>query len=540
MKPRAARRAAAIAMAIGVAVSLGAAPARAQQEPIEQGRFDIQFFRPSAAPRDLMVVQKSEVIGHLSPTLGVYIDVGFDPLVLFNVDTGQTIDAVSSRVQVTGLVGIGLFDWADLRLAVPFIPWQTSDNLFMLGTEGTVRSPVMGDVRLQGRVALPFFNRSGRYPSGLGLAISGDINLPTGDPLAFTGDGVLTGGFSVIADYRLDFGGLFPGSLITVNAGMWLRPERQFAGVLLGDMASFGMAAELYVIQRLGISLIGEVYGYPRIDVLKDITSQFSEAAKHIPAEWLFGIRWQTQLGVTVTFGTSFGAPCDFGVPSLRLISGVTWQPLISREQEEINRILESRRADPDDDGLIGEVDECPYEAGPAENRGCPDVDSDGDGIVDREDACPDLPADGRGKDGCPVAYVEGDRIVILDKVHFATDKDIILDESKPVLEAVARVLGTRPDIKLVRIEGHTDVRASDAYNLDLSQRRVNSVMQHLVDSGVAPARLEAKGYGHTRPLVDDARCDLPDEALDQACLKLTSMNRRVEFHIVRWASESP
>lgn len=540
MSPRPALRPVAVAATVAVTLALGAGPARAQEEPIEQGRFDIQFFRPSAAPRDLMVVQKSEVIGHLSPTLGVYVDVGFDPLVLFNVDTGQTIDAVSSRVQVTGLAGIGLFDWADLRLAVPFIPWQTSDNLFMLGTEGTVRSPVMGDVRVSGRVALPLFNRAGRYPSGLGLAIAGDLNLPTGDPLAFTSDGVLTGGFNVIADYRLDFGGLFPGSLITVNAGMWLRPERQFAGVLLGDMATFGMAAEVYVLQRLGISLIGEVYGYPRIDVLKDITRQFSEAAKHIPAEWLFGLRWQTQLGVTVTFGTSFGAPCDFGVPSFRLISGVTWQPLISREQEEINRILEGRRADPDDDGLIGDVDECPEDTGPAENRGCPDVDGDGDTIVDREDACPELPADGRGKDGCPVAYVEGDRIVILDKVHFATDEDIILDESKPVLEAVARVLLTRPDIELVRIEGHTDVRASDAYNLDLSQRRVDSVMRYLIENGVTPARLEATGYGHTKTLVDDSGCDRPDEELDEPCLKLTSMNRRVEFHIVRWASRSP
>jgi len=526
----------AAACAVVMAGSLaGAGAARAQQEPIETGRFDIQFFRPSAAPRDLLVVQKSEVIGHLSPTLGVFLDLGFDPLVLFSVDTGQTIEAVSSRVQVTGLAGIGLFDWADLRLAVPFIPWQTSDNLFQLGTEGQVRAPVMGDMRVTGRVALPFFNRNGRYPTGPGMAISADLNLPTGDPLSFTGDGVVTGGVTLIADYRLDFGGVFPGSLVSVNAGMWLRPERQFAGVLLGNMATFGVAAELYVIQRLGISLIGEVYGYPRFEVLKDMPTQFADAAKHIPAEWLFAIRWQTQLGVTFTFGASFGAPCDFGVPSLRLVSGLTWQPLISREQEEINRILEGRRADPDDDGLIDTIDECPEDRGPPENRGCPDKDTDFDTIVDREDMCPALAQEGRGKGGCPVAFVQGDRIVILDKVHFATDKDIILDESKPVLEAVARVLITRPDIEFVRIEGHTDVRATDAYNLDLSQRRVNSVMLYMVEQGVAAERLQAKGYGHTTPLVDDAACDRPDEALDPKCLELTSLNRRVEFHIVRW-----
>jgi OOP family OmpA-OmpF porin len=534
MRPMAAAPVAAIfatILVLGVALDAGTSFAQAPEE----GRFDIQFFRPSAAPRDLMVVQKSEVIGHLSPTLGVYLDAGFDPLVLFDVDTGETIEAVSSRLQVTGLAGIGLFDWADLRLAVPFIPWQTSDNLFRLGTEGQIRTPVMGDLRVSGRVALPFFNRAGRYPTGPGLAIAADLNLPTGDPLAFSGDGVLTGGVTLIADYRLDFGGLFPGSLITLNTGLWLRPERQFAGILLGDMATFGLAAEVYVIQRLGISLIGEVYGYPRLDVLKDLPTKFADAAKHVPAEWLFGLRWQTQLGVTVTFGASFGAPCDFGVPSFRLISGVAWTPLISREQEEINRILESRRADPDDDGLIGDVDECPEDEGPPENRGCPDKDSDNDTIVDREDMCPAIPQEGRGKGGCPVAFVQGDRIVILDKVHFATDEDVILDESKPVLEAVARVLKTRPDIEYVRIEGHTDVRATDAYNLDLSQRRVNSVMAYLIEQGVTPERLEARGYGHTKPLVDDSACDRPDEELDTKCLADTSLNRRVEFHIVRW-----
>src|SRR5262245_27513981 len=96
------RRMATTILALGLALGVSVGTSRAQQAP-EEGRFDIQFFRPSAAPRDLMVVQKSEVIGHLSPTLGVYLDAGFDPLVLFDIDTGETIEAVSSRVQVTGL-----------------------------------------------------------------------------------------------------------------------------------------------------------------------------------------------------------------------------------------------------------------------------------------------------------------------------------------------------------------------------------------------------------------------------------------------------
>jgi OOP family OmpA-OmpF porin len=154
---------------------------------------------------------------------------------------------------------------------------------------------------------------------------------------------------------------------------------------------------------------------------------------------------------------------------------------------------------------------------------------------VDRIDECPDEPAGPGGQKGCPIAHVKGDEIVILDQVHFATDKDVILPESKPVLVAVAQVLLTHPDIREVRIEGHTDVRAGDAYNMNLSQRRVDSVMKFLVDEqGIDPVRLKAVGYGHTAPLFDDKGCLGPDDGLSEECKRNTSRNRRVVFRILR------
>ncbi len=493
----------------------------------EEGRFDAQAFRPVAAPRDLVVIQKSEVIGHLSPTLGVFTDLGFDPLVLVDNFTGETVDAVAARMTVTGLLGIGFFDKygipLDVQLAVPFIANQSSGNLRLIGTEGEVDSSSLGDIRLSARMAIPGLYRKDDVTSGFGLAISGDINFPTGSVAAFTSDGVRTYGANVVADYR--FGA---GALITANAGVWLRPERELAGVQMGDMASLGVAAEGYVIQRWGISVLGGAYGYPALDKLPD-------SPRQIPSEVFLALRWQTKHGVTITIGGSFGAACSFGAPALRLFNGVTWQPSGSREQEEINRILESRSLDPDGDGVIGDKDKCPQKPGPPENGGCPDVDTDGDTVVDRLDRCPDEPQDKLGKDGCPVAFVEGNRIVILDKVHFATDDDVILAESMPIIDAVAEVLQARAEIMHVRIDGHTDIRASDTYNLALSQRRVDSVMAALLERGVAPERLSARGWGHTNPLADDSECNRPDEELDAACLALTSKNRRVEFHIDRW-----
>src|SRR5262245_23655727 len=146
----------------------------------EEGRFDAQVFRPSAAPRDLVMVRKSEVIGHLSPVIGLYSDLGFDPLVLVDKNTDQAINAVAARLTLTPMAGIGFFNWFDVTLAVPLVAWQSGGNLRSIGTEGPVKSSTLGDLRLSPRVSLPYLNRKNDVKKGFGLALAGDVNLPTG------------------------------------------------------------------------------------------------------------------------------------------------------------------------------------------------------------------------------------------------------------------------------------------------------------------------------------------------------------------------
>ncbi len=508
------------------ALLLTAAPAAAQQ----QQRFDANLFRPSGAPRDLVMVQKSEVVGNLSPVVGLYASLAFNPLAMIVNDSGtnQTVKAVTAGLTFTPIAAIGFFNWMDVTMAIPLVAWQTGDNLRDLGTEGQVSSNAVGDMRLSARFAIPYLNRKDEVKSGFGLAVAANVNLPTGSPAAFTGDGTVTGGPNLIADYRFNFG-----LIVAANAGLWLRPSAQFVNVKIGDMGSFGVAAEQYVLQSKGLSVIGEVYGYPSL-------TKFPNSPAQVPAEVLLAIRWQSKRGISITSGGSFGAACGFGVPSLELFTSITWQPENSREQDEITRLQQRDDEDPDHDGLIGDADRCPHAAGPPENMGCPDKDTDGDGIVDRLDECPEIPQGPHGKNGCPRAYVKGDEIVILDQVHFATDKDIILDDSRPVLAEVAQVLLDNPEIRELRIEGHTDVRASDAYNMNLSQRRVNSVAKALQQEGVDPSRIVAKGFGHTAPVYDDGDCNVPDEQLTPTCRMMTSKNRRVVFRIVRRGAPPP
>lgn len=185
---------------------------------------------------------------------------------------------------------------------------------------------------------------------------------------------------------------------------------------------------------------------------------------------------------------------------------------------------------DKDGDGVVDGEDECvDVPAGPNPNpnkKGCPTLDRDQDFIPDATDACPDkagVPDADPRKNGCPSKLVEVriGQIVIKQQIFFALGKDTIQPQSFPLLKAVAETLILLPQIKKVRVEGHTDDIGAPANNLDLSRRRAQSVMRWLVDHSVEPERLVAEGYGDTRPIADNKN------------LKLKTKNRRVDFIIL-------
>ena len=160
-----------------------------------------------------------------------------------------------------------------------------------------------------------------------------------------------------------------------------------------------------------------------------------------------------------------------------------------------------------------------------AKTNGCPDPDRDKDGIANAEDACPDEAgkADPDPKrNGCPKAFVQAGQIRILDQVKFKTSSAEILPgkDSQEVLDAVLGVLQKFPEIKKVRVEGHTDSRGNAGFNKQLSANRAASVVKWLIGKGVAADRLTIAGFGPERPL-DTNETDAGRQN-----------NRRVEFHI--------
>ncbi len=111
--------------------------------------------------------------------------------------------------------------------------------------------------------------------------------------------------------------------------------------------------------------------------------------------------------------------------------------------------------------------------------------------------------------------------------IYFESGKATLKPESYPVLDQIVELLKENPNV-IVEIQGHTDDIGSEAFNLKLSQKRAEAVRQYLIDHGIEPDRLIAKGYGESKPIVPN---DSPENR---------AKNRRVEFVILGEKTSQP
>jgi OOP family OmpA-OmpF porin len=164
---------------------------------------------------------------------------------------------------------------------------------------------------------------------------------------------------------------------------------------------------------------------------------------------------------------------------------------------------------DSDGDDVPDAIDDCPRTPKGAivDQRGCP-KDSDQDGVYDGIDQCPNTPRNVKvNAKGCPEAEAlfppEKKDELILEGVNFETDSEKLTEDSRDTLDRVAESLRAYPDTR-VEIGGHTDSRNSEAYNLDLSRRRAESVMSYLLSHGVSAEQLKTRGYGESKPIASN------------------------------------
>jgi outer membrane protein OmpA-like peptidoglycan-associated protein len=237
----------------------------------------------------------------------------------------------------------------------------------------------------------------------------------------------------------------------------------------------------------------------------------------------------------------------------------------------------EGNEFDRDGDGILDEDDACPDDPEDVDDfedeDGCPDPDNDGDKILDIDDLCPNDPedydrfedengcpdpdndhdrvldedddcrgTDGQTReetaetwndveddDGCPDrgrTYFDDGKLVALENIYFEYNSAKIKPISFSILDAIARTMELNPDITRIEVQGHTDERGGDDYNLKLSQARSESVVAYLVGKHIDASRLVGQGYGERMPL---------NKGHNQ---EAWAENRRVEFLILSRAGE--
>jgi OmpA-OmpF porin, OOP family len=530
------------------------APREAFAQAAPQAGYAVDHFETSERGSEWFALDSLDIRGHGRSALGVVTSWGYRPLVVYSGDkVGDSI--VRNQIIANAGASFTLADRVRLGFNVPL-------QLFADGHTGFVGTTAfkppadeigVGDMRVSTDVRV-FGNHGDAFVAGVGASLW----IPSGDPASYTGDG------KVRVGPRVQVAGDVGDFAYAARVGFLYRArDEAFVEGAIGSEVNGGVSAGYRFLDKK--LLVG-----PELLASSVVSRSATKGETLTPVEVLLGLHYaigEFRIGAGGGIGLTkgYGAPAGRGILSLEWAPDVTPPaPPPAAKDSDKDGIDDAHDAcpfaegpksddpkangcpppkDTDGDGLTDDVDACPRVAGPktddpnttgcavppmpqvAPPPPCPDADRDKDGIVNEADACPD--AAGKAdpdpkKNGCPMAFVQNGRIEIAQMVRFKTDSaDILGKDSEDVLTAVAKVLADHPEIKQVRIEGHTDDKGPADRNRTLSAARAASVVKWLGAHGVAADRMASVGHGPDKPLA-------PNTTEDGR-----TKNRRVEFHIV-------
>ena len=121
---------------------------------------------------------------------------------------------------------------------------------------------------------------------------------------------------------------------------------------------------------------------------------------------------------------------------------------------------------------------------------------------------------------------IELNKIFVLENIYYNFAKWDIRTDAARELDKLVQLLIDNPEIK-IELSSHTDSVDTEVYNLDLSQKRAQSAVNYIIERGISPDRLVAKGYGESRPIARNTNPDGTDNT------KGRDKNRRTEFKIL-------
>jgi outer membrane protein OmpA-like peptidoglycan-associated protein len=495
-------------------------------------------------------------------------------------DNGEGIvdDRMTGNVQI----GFGLSRYFSLSVDAPLVLWQDGylPNKNIVRVDNVPDRLIVsgiGDVRVTPKVVA--LDRD-RLPIGMSVAMP--VGLPTGNGGSFLGEEGVSLTPTTIFEFsdgpirsrKYSFRS-------AVMAGYHVRPGAQIRDVPVNSAVVYGVAMGLHSsIMEILCEFHGSIWG----DRAAQQPAEVLGGVKVLAGEYV-SLNFGGGMGVLpglgspdwrIFGGVSVAPSFDPNMRDTDKDGIMDAMDRCIREAEDLDNFQDEDGCpdkDNDADGLLDTVDRCPLqpedEDGFQDGDGCADPDNDKDGILDVSDRCPNEPESNNGyqdEDGCPdtvpVLDTDGDgynddvdrcpydaedfdgvededgcpdkdvviekRVVIeknfikiTEKIYFEFGKADIQERSFSLVDEIAEIVLENPQLKKIRIEGHTDDVGSDVANLRLSQARADSVVRAISDRGVKSYRLDAVGFGEMRPIdaneTDDGR----------------AANRRVEFIIV-------
>jgi large repetitive protein len=511
------------------------------------------LYQPAVFQGDLLTLSTARADGKLGFTVSFGAHYTDSPLSFAATDAyGRTFTEETVRNRVMGelLLGFTALDHLQIGVAMPLV-LEGQGATYKYSGAGETSGFQVGELRASVKGLL---YRNSVY----GLALVGEMTVPTADEAAVVGNG-LGGGGRIVNDF-------YAGPMtITLNTGVYARAEPVKLNSLEIDhemMLGLGGEVDIYG----GLAVLGEAYvRTPLTDPFGDDNATSMEA--------IGAVRWAHESGVSMTIGGGGGTPlfAGYGTSKFRVFGDVRYSFTATADldsdgvadaddacltlPEDVDGFQDTDGCpdpDNDEDGFLDEVDECPMEAedfdqfddedgcrdwdndgdtiqdgddrcrndaedldGYQDDDGCPDPDNDKDGVLDAEDACPlqrESPNGYLDEDGCPdyEGVEQADSQIHLDgAVRFDADSHVLLPGSHKILRAAARYIIDRPELKRVRIDVHTSKRgatdrvAADSKLVEAAVVRAQSVLEFMVIEGVQPRRLVVRAVGGAEPAAD-------------------------------------
>ena len=408
--------------------------------------FAVNRFEPAERGSQQFVVDSLDLRAG-SAAVGATLDYAYKPLVVYDA-TGAERHALVRHQTIVHLGGsVVLAGRLRLALDAPIALYQDGESAVIDGVAlSPSTSPSFGDVRLAADVRVV-----GEHDQPFSLAVGVRGWLPTGLRSQFTSDGSARLAPQVLAAGAIDV--LVWAARVAL---VYRSRDDAYAGRELGS--------ELFAAAGAGVrTRDGRLFVGPELFAASAFTSgaRFL-GSRETPAEWLFGAHYELIEHLRAGAGIGGGLGHGYGAPVLRGVASLEWVTSAPARQNATGQGPEPRT---------------PWEG----------FEGGENGIATKAER--------------PLAVMTENEIRIEEELRFATDSAELLGGGDAVLGAVKRILDEHPEIRRLRIEGHTDSTGDAGYNDDLSTRRAASVEAWLVGHGVAKERLESAGLGSKEPI---------------------------------------